>query len=231
MNVMERVGTVVKPVVVPFRQAYKWGQRHFVHRAKSREELHEYWKQPWHAGNVAENYRTGHGRSKMLVDIVKPLADTNSKILEIGCNVGRNLKHLHDAGYRNLHAIEISERAIELFRETYPEVADATTIHNAPIEQVINTFQDGEFDLVFTMAVLEHIHTSSEWIFPEMVRITNRTLLTIEDERGLSWRHFPRNYRKIFEPLGVAQQAEQSCEGVEGLNASFVARTFAKKNG
>lgn len=107
-------------------------------------------------------------------------------------------------------------------------MASHTKIYNVPIEEIIKELRDGEFDIVFTMAVLEHIHTDSEWIFSEMVRITKDFLITIEDERGISWRHFPRNYKNVFESLRMKQIEEINCSEVDELGSDFFARIFKK---
>jgi len=78
------------------------------------------------------------------------------------------------------------------------------------------------------MAVLEHIPTESEFIFGEMCRITRHLLITIEDEQGISWRHFPRNYQRVFESLGLKQIEEINCVKVSGLGEDFIARVFKK---
>jgi len=44
----------------------------------------------------------------------------NGKILEIGCNVGRNLNHLYENGFKQLTGIEISENAINALKRMYP---------------------------------------------------------------------------------------------------------------
>lgn len=151
------------------------------------------------------------------------------KILEIGCNAGRNLNHLFQAGFSDLSGIEINERAVQLLKQSFPEMADHTAIYNAPVEESICQFGDGEFDIVFTMAVLEHIHRDSTWIFPEIVRIAKDYLVTIEDERGLSARHFPRNYKRVFESLGMKQIEGTRCDEIAELGSSFYARAFAKR--
>ncbi len=144
----------------------------------------------------------------------------------IGCNAGRNLDHLHRGGYTNLSAIEISQAAIDLFRSTYPAAAQATEIRVDAVENAVRDFTDGQFDLVFTLAVLEHVHKTSEWVFPEIARITGRLLITIEDERTHSWRHFPRNYGTIFGALGMVE-VEQIANPPD-LPGGFVARVFRK---
>ena len=149
-------------------------------------------------------------------------------ILEIGCNVGRNLNYLFLAGFKKLVGIEINKKAIRLLKQSYPELARYAKIYNKPVEEVITGFKNGAFDIVFTMAVLQHIHPDSEFIFSEIARVTNRFLVTIEDERGISWRHFPRNYKRVFESLGLEQVEEFNCRGVPGLGGNFSARVFKK---
>jgi 2-polyprenyl-3-methyl-5-hydroxy-6-metoxy-1,4-benzoquinol methylase len=51
-------------------------------------------------------------------------------------------------------------------------------------------------DIVFSMAVLEHIHEDSSVVFEEMRRIARKLVVTIEDEHERGWRHFPRDYSK-----------------------------------
>ncbi len=197
-----------------------------LYRQMSRSELHDYWGNPPDSYNKPASYLEGEERSRFLLEIVERHVSPTVKVLEIGCNIGRNLEFLHRAGFVNLAGIEINEEAVQLLKARSPGLARAATIHTAPAETVLPTFQDQEFDLIFTMAVLEHIHTDSEWIFPEVARITKEVLLTIEDEGHYAPRNFPRNYRNVFEPLGFTQVEKLNCEGIEGLGLGFVARVF-----
>ena len=78
------------------------------------------------------------------------------------------------------------------------------------------------------MATLQHIHNDNKFIFDEIVRITKKNLITIEDEKGISWRHFPRNYKTIFEKLGLKQIEEIRCSDLGINNSNFYARVFTK---
>ena len=124
--------------------------------------------------------------------------------------------------------VEISEDAVDLMKHTYPEMAKQIEIYNNPVEDVIENFEDDAFDVVFTMAVLMHIHPGSRFIFPEMVRITSKYLITIEGEKGASWRAFPRNYKQIFESLGMKQVYQFNCREIKGLGLIYFARVFVK---
>jgi SAM-dependent methyltransferase len=195
-------------------------------RVYPRDRLHEFWRHP-DAPNDPERYREPVERSRLLLEVLSPYLSTESRILEIGPNVGRNLAYLFDAGYRDLTGIEINGDAIALLRESYPELGATATLIVSPVEDAIKDLPDGSFDLVYTMAVLEHIHPDSEWIFGEMLRITRSTLITIEDEHGVSVRHTPRNYRTIFEGLGAREVDERVASEADGLSSDFVARVFA----
>ncbi len=199
-------------------------------KRKSREQLHEYWTSPRDGKNLPSEYLKGQERSIFLLNLIKKYAGLNSSILEIGCNVGRNLNELFCAGFKDLSGIEISANAVELMKESYPLMAQRIKIYNGPVENLILNFPDNHFNLAFSMAVLEHIHTDSEFIFPHIARIVKNVLVTIEDERGISTRHFPRNYKDVFERLGMKQVKEMSLKKIKvpQLDRNFVSRVFKK---
>src|SRR5207244_1919865 len=154
-------------------------------------QLYAYWKNP-DKSNEPDGYLASKERSVVLVDLFnKHVRDHNARILEIGCNVGRNLYYLFEAGYKSVSGIEINTTAIDLLRCNYPDMARVALIYNSTVEEKIREFKNEEFDVIFTMAVLEHIHTDSEWIFGEIHRISKEFIITIEDERGYSERVFP----------------------------------------
>jgi SAM-dependent methyltransferase len=192
-----------------------------------KDDLHAFWRDP-DAQNRPEEYVAHTGRSQFLVEFVEPFVGRDGSVLEIGCNVGRNLAHLHDAGYHKLAGIEINGDALRLLRDTYPRLAESATLINAPVEEAIREIPDGSLDLVFTMAVLEHIHPDSEWIFDDIVRISRGAIVTVEDEHGVSRHHTPRDYRNVFESRGLRQVAHQSIDAEGGFGAAFEARAFTR---
>ena len=218
----------VKPILRPLYRAVLHARLGKKGHPASLSILHQYWKNPSDSTNLPQQYLQGKARSQFLLKIMNKYATKNQKILEIGCNVGRNLNYLFHSGFKNLEGIEISEKAVQLLHTAYPEMAQQARIYNSPVEEIIRNFRDCEFDIVFTMAVLEHIHLNSEWIFPEIVRITKNFLITIEDEFNISWRCIPRNYKKVFEPLGMTQIEEINCREVDGLGSNFYARIFRR---
>jgi len=144
-------------------------------------------------------------RSENLVSIIQDLIINKGEILEIGCNAGRNLNYLYQAGYTDLTGIEINKNALNQFKLSFNECYQNINIINSSIEESITKISDQKYDIVFTMAVLQHIHPTSDWIFDHMVRISRGFLITMEVEEFPSPRHFPRNYKKIFESRGMRQ--------------------------
>ena len=68
-------------------------------------------------------------------------------------------------------------------------------------------------------------------VFPEMARIVKNFLITIEDEKNMSLRHFPRNYETIFELCGLKQVESANCYKKAGiLSKNFFLRVFQKKH-
>ena len=167
----------------------------------------KYWQKPDDGNNNPLQYVANGNlenpkaieRTRNLVDIVDNFDIKNPKILEIGCNAGRNLNGLLDAGYNNLNAIEISKDAIDVMQQAFPEAFSTANIQCGPAEDILSEYKDGEFDIVYTMAVLQHIHPDSiHHVSKEMVRICGKYLVIHEAETHSSWRHFPRSYRLLF---------------------------------
>jgi SAM-dependent methyltransferase len=190
----------------------------------------EYWRDPWDAGNQPQVYLDEDpAGSRLLVQTAGECVARDASILEIGCNVGRNLEHLRRAGYTDLHAIEMNAHAVALMRTSFPELKP--TLHQAQVERVIEALPTNGYELVFTMAVLLHIHPSSDWILPHVARITSRFLLTIEVERPIrSWRKFPRDYGAVFGDLGFDEVESRALDESFGVLGGYTLRLFSRVN-
>jgi len=192
---------------------------------KSRKEVQEFWKNPNYA-NLPEKYLHGKERTDFLVKKIRENFSTDASVLEIGCNVGRNLNGLLSAGYENLFGIEINENAIKEMEKHFPEMAESIKIYNLPAEYAILNIPPNSIDVIFTMAVLEHIHEESNFIFNKMKEIAKKAIITIEDEVKASERHEPRDYSEIFN-CKKFQERESACNlKLPGLSKRFVYRYF-----
>jgi len=99
-----------------------------------------------------------------------------ARVLEIGCNVGANLRHFVDIiDATGVWGVDINEIALTQARQALPSVnVGWATARELP-------FRDGFFDLTLSVAVL--IHQPSETIgnaIDELVRCSRRFITVIE---------------------------------------------------
>ena len=179
----------------------------------------------WHdrSGEFSPDYYAYYGpneTSERIRRILDGAIDRDGAVLELGCSSGRHLSHLYDHGYRDLTGIEINEQAREVMESTFPDLADAGTFHFDAIEDVIADFSDGEFDAVYSVETLQHIHPDNAWVYEEIARVTDDVLVTVEIEAPTEGpgsgdasvnyvnEDFPlyyRNWNRVFSPLGFTE--------------------------
>jgi SAM-dependent methyltransferase len=175
-------------------------------------------------GNEPASYA---GKPQAIVEFLhgfwQPYVTPEMRILEVGCNAGANLHGLRERGYRNLAGVEINPAAIAALRHSFPELADAEITEGA-LEQVLPQIEP--VDVVFSMAVLLHVHPSSTAVFEQMARL-GRYVCVIEAESSTLRYIFARNYRRVFERLGCAQlcSARLTEEAVPGLGRNYYGYT------
>lgn len=126
--------------------------------------------------------------------------------LEVGCNMGANLRHLVDLmPATNVWGLDVNEASLEHLHTTHPRINGGWGVaRDLP-------FRDRHFDLVFTVAVL--IHQPEETLalaMAEMVRCSRRWIAAVEyvsddtqvvDYRGQHRAFFKRDYGRVFTEL------------------------------
>lgn len=167
--------------------------------------LHFYWRNPEVDGgaNSPENYlpnQKNRYTSLLLVETISRYVDKDSSIIELGCNVGRNLKFLKD-----------------------------TALFHSSIEDFFINYPLKKFDLVFTSAVLEHLSKESEWVFDRIAESAQRFILTleIEDFRVNFHRIVGREYAPIFGKRGFRCVEEKIFDNHSPLEG-YTLRVFSK---
>lgn len=176
----------------------------------------------WHGrtGEYSPDYYAHHGpnaTSERLREQLDATVGRDATVLELGCSAGRHLAHLYDHGYRDLWGVDINGDAATVMRQAYPALAAAGTFAFDAIEDVITGFDDRQFDAVYSVETLQHIHHDHEWVFAEVARITDDLLVTVEAEPGDSETapsvdyvrdEFPlyrRDWHAVFTSLGFAE--------------------------
>jgi len=191
------IGSLVPPNLRA-RLAFAVGRK----QIDRREQLYRFWRQRRPHRNYFVALESS-ARSETIITMLSPWITPDARIFEVGCNVGRNLNHLYRAGYTRLGALEISAAAVERLRSAYPRLA-TVKVDIGAAETVLLTYPSRSFDVVFTMAVLEHIHPTSRVVFSEIARVARRYVLAIEPRGGrYTHRTYPWDVPREFEVLGL----------------------------
>lgn len=117
---------------------------HLLANIHTRHESEEYWDAAfdisWQAGS--REWPTKN-------QLIRTLASTTDRILDVGCGTGTLLRYLKAHDYVNLEGLEISRRAVEVLGE------HGITMHHARLPDL--PLPDQQFDVVIASQVLEHI--------------------------------------------------------------------------
>jgi spore coat polysaccharide biosynthesis protein SpsF len=166
-------------------------------------EQQEFWANTYAKSYIRKNNEFDQERGVEAWKLILSKTDTVESVLECGCNIGRNVEFLTKVLPRaSISIIEISKPAFEIVTSRY----EFSHAHNGSIEE--SNFERGAFDLVFTMAVLIHVHPdnllrimgkmfdySSKYIL--MGEYFNRTPTMIEYQ-GERDQLFKRDFGKLF---------------------------------
>ena len=135
----------------------------------------------------------------------EPHVQSEYKVLELGCNAGANLETLRLLGFTRLAGMEINAEAVKLMSSVFPDLYSNINVHIGSLEHQLPLLTTDSSDVIFTMAVLMHVHPKSKRIFSEMVRVSRRYIVTVEPEFANYGYVFARNYSRIFQKLGCKQ--------------------------
>ncbi len=177
----------------------------------TKEECHSYWK---HEVNDVGNTDKQMNINNPILYACKPptiitfldnfwtpeISKTDT-ILELGCNCGVNLNHLKNIGYKHLIGVDINEQAIYAMQTIFPETFKLADLYIDTIEKILQSIPTKSIDVVFSIAVLEHIHpTVIEEVSKNIVRIAKRYIITSECEyEETNERVFKHKYKELFE--------------------------------
>jgi pseudaminic acid biosynthesis-associated methylase len=125
-----------------------------------------------------------------------------NSILEVGCNVGNQLRGLQCMGHQNLYGIELQSYAVERAKE----VTKGINILQGSAFDI--PFKDGYVDLVFTSGVLIHISPNDIYkAMDEMYRVSAKYIWGFEyfseqyqeiPYRGNSDKMWKANFMQLF---------------------------------
>ncbi|WP_394739289.1 class I SAM-dependent methyltransferase [Natronococcus roseus] len=147
------------------------------------DDIHDRWAE--RTGAYSPAYYAHYGpneTSELLEAIIDRTVGPDATVLELGCSSGRHLAHLHDHGYDDLHGVDINESAFEVMERVYPDLAAAGTFTHGSLEEFVRAHETGRFDVIYSVQTLQHLPPEAEWVFDELVRLTNSLLVTAETD-------------------------------------------------
>jgi SAM-dependent methyltransferase len=137
------------------------------------------------SGEYSPEYYAYYGSnetSEAVRRVLDRFVGSDAAVLELGCSSGRHLSELHEHGFDDLAGVDINEDAFDVMADAYPDLEDAGTFHCGDIRDVASTFEDGQFDAVYSVETLQHVHPDDAGTFDELARITDDLLVTVENE-------------------------------------------------
>lgn len=187
--------------------------------------------------NLEKLYNSQYGitrtvMNKMFLDNF----DRSIRILEVGANVGNQLRLLQNMGFKNLYGIEPQEYAIEVSKKT----SNGINIINGSAFDI--PFKDNYFDIVFTSGVLIHIDpVNLKKAMKEICRCSKKYVWGFEyyspkceqiNYRGnceLLWKaDFAGIYRKTFPGLKLLKNKYFKYAGGDNIDAMFLLKKTSK---
>ena len=174
--------------------------------AMSREQCQRFWASRVDGSNAPLTYaKKPTGVVDFLNTFWSPEVGPDNSVLEIGCNAGTNLNRLMQLDFRRLSGLEINEHAVAELERTYPQLATVSTIHTETIEGGLASMEPDSVDVIFSMAVLIHLHPTSIDVFDHLVRVSRRYLCVVELETASNSYVFPRDYGRVFSQRGCTE--------------------------
>lgn len=174
----------------------------------------------------------GISREEMNKEFLSGLALEDGNILEVGCNVGNQLRLLQQMDFKNLYGIELQSYAVEKAKSLTQEInIIQATGDNIP-------FKDKFFDLVFTSGVLIHIspeninsvldeiyRCSKEYIWGFEYYADEYTEITYRGNTGLLWKtNFAKLYLDRFADLELVKEEKYKYTNNDNVDSMFLLR-------
>ena len=104
----------------------------------------------------------------LLGTIVKILERVNvpeaAQILDAGCGGGYVMYELYRKDYENIWGFDASESGIDVSQNSYPEIKDRFKIHDAYQQRLPECFPDGNYDVVVSIEVIEHLYSPKKYL-------------------------------------------------------------------
>ncbi len=94
----------------------------------------------------------------------------DSKILDIGCNLGSLINLIYEDGYKRVYGLDIRSEAINKGKQLYPQLASNLKDYNGNVIP----HKANSFDVVLMFDVIEHIPNLERFLEQEVYRVLKK---------------------------------------------------------
>lgn len=175
----------------------------------------------------------GTTRTAMNQDFLRGLKINN--VMEMGANIGLQLRHLQSMKFENLYGVEVQWDAVERAKKLTDHI---NIIQGSAFDL---PFKDKYFDLVFTSGVLIHIHPDDQKrAMREMYRVSKKYIWGFEyfnekvqeipyrGHRNVLWKNdFPKLWMKNCPGLKLVKMKKYQYVGQDIQDVMYL---FEKKS-
>jgi SAM-dependent methyltransferase len=153
----------------------------------------------WSGYELKSWYKQHKPWARLLANLAGDLKPRS--VLEFGCNVGRNLAAIREAAPAvRLLGIDVNPQAVSVGRER-----TGLDLRHGD-EGTLAEFSQGEFDLVFTVSVLDHISDVAR-VCRELLRVTGKCAYFLEVRlpvEGKVLQHYDHHRQGVFPSTGAS---------------------------
>lgn len=126
----------------------------------------------------------------LINEIKKHASGPQSKILDLGCNVGRHLQLLYNTGFTNLHGVDVQRKALEQMKDLFPDMSKISHIESATFQDYLPMVPDKFFEVVFTHGATIELVPPSFPVCKHIARVTSKVVILAIAESGHAYPRF-----------------------------------------